>query len=75
MLLPYAAALAGASLNFALGALNHAAGLPLYFDSIFTMVVAALFGLWPGLVTAIAARSRVSAAISGWGSGRASRTR
>jgi energy-coupling factor transport system substrate-specific component len=52
VLVVFGASLAGATLNLAFGMLNHALALPLYFDSILTMVVTALFGLVPGLVTA-----------------------
>lgn len=53
-------ALMGAALNVGFGALNHLLGLPLYFDSIFTMSVTAAFGLLPGMVTAIATNTALA---------------
>lgn len=44
-------------LNFFLGSLTHFINLPLFFDSIFTFVIAIQFGFFPGLITAILTNS------------------
>jgi energy-coupling factor transport system substrate-specific component len=58
----YTIAIACALLNFGLGTLDHVVGLPLYFDSIFTMVSTAAFGIGPGIVTAAATNFALSMA-------------
>lgn len=48
-----AAVVAGVLLNGLLNTLNGALSLPIFLDSIFTIMVTATFGLWPGLVVGI----------------------
>jgi energy-coupling factor transport system substrate-specific component len=56
-----AVAVAGGLANFALGLGAHALGLPLYFDSIFTIAVTAAFGPIAGVVTALVSNAALSA--------------
>ncbi len=53
-------AIAGGVANYLLGSLVHALSLPLYFDSIFTMVICAGFGLPAGLLTAVVSNAALS---------------
>ena len=53
-------AVGGAAINFLLGSLVHVFRLPLYFDSIFTMVIASAFGLPAGLLTAFLSNAALS---------------
>ena len=45
--------LSSAILNSLLNLLNHALGLPLFLDSIFTILTAAAFGVWPGILVGL----------------------
>ncbi|HUX42471.1 MAG TPA: hypothetical protein VMV83_14985 [Rectinemataceae bacterium] len=53
-------AIAGGAINYLLGSLVHLFRLPLYFDSIFTMVITAAFGLPAGLLTAFVSNAALS---------------
>jgi uncharacterized membrane protein len=55
-----AIAVAGGLVNFGLGFLTHVLALPLYFDSIFTMVVVATFGPLAGVLTALVSNAALS---------------
>ena len=45
--------LSATTLNLVFNAFNRAFESPLYFDSLWTATMTAVFGLWPGLVTAV----------------------
>lgn len=51
--IPFGVPFVGALLNVGLNALNRHLESPFFLDSVFTAVVSAVFGLWPGLFTAL----------------------
>ncbi|MBR6328853.1 MAG: HD domain-containing protein [Lachnospiraceae bacterium] len=52
--LRYAAIIAGIAVNVLLSFLAHCTGLPIYMDTIGTIGTAALTGVFPGIITAVA---------------------